>query len=70
VDAYKSGKLNEIFGTGTAAVIAPVKELSYSGFSMTLDTNQYKVSPAVKQWLSAIREGRQADTHGWMLKLP
>jgi branched-chain amino acid aminotransferase len=70
VDAYKSGKLNEVFGTGTAAVIAPVKELSYSGFSMTLDTNQYKVSPAVKQWLSAIREGRQADTHGWMLKLP
>ena len=32
VEAYKAGKIYEVFGTGTAAVIAPIKELSYKGF--------------------------------------
>ena len=69
VAAYKAGKVTEVFGTGTAAVIAPVKELSYSGFSMKFDTNAYKISPAIKQWLADIREGRSADSHGWMVKV-
>ena len=70
VNAYKAGTITEIFGTGTAAVIAPVKELSYSGFSMKFDTDQYKISPAVKKWLSDIREGRTTDEHGWMVQVP
>jgi branched-chain amino acid aminotransferase len=69
VNAYKAGKVTEVFGTGTAAVIAPVKELSYSDFSMKFDTNSYKISPAVKKWLADIREGRQPDTRGWMVKV-
>ena len=69
VAAYKAGKVTEVFGTGTAAVIAPVKELSYSGFSMKFDTSSYKISPAIKQWLADIREGRSADSHGWMVKV-
>ncbi len=31
VAAYKEGKISEVFGTGTAAVIAPIKELNYKG---------------------------------------
>lgn len=69
VAAFKAGKITEIFGTGTAAVIAPVKELSYSGFSMKFDPAQFKISPAVKKWLGDIRQGRVADTHGWMIKV-
>ena len=30
-EAYKNGKLEEVFGTGTAAVISPVGELCYKG---------------------------------------
>jgi branched-chain amino acid aminotransferase len=69
VDAYKAGKVKEVFGTGTAAVIAPIRELNYKGFAMEFDTDQYKISTGVKKWLSDIREGRVADNHGWMWKI-
>jgi len=69
VAAYKAGTLTEVFGTGTAAVIAPIKELNYNGFSMEFDTDKWTVCPAVKQWLTDIREGRKADNHGWMWKV-
>jgi len=69
MEAYKAGLLTEVFGTGTAAVIAPVKELSYKGYSMTFDTAAYTISPAIKAWLNDIREGRIADKFGWMLKV-
>ena len=69
MEAYKKGQVSEIFGTGTAAVIAPVKELNYKGFAMTFQTERYKVSAAVKQWLSDIREGKLTDTHDWMYKV-
>jgi branched-chain amino acid aminotransferase len=69
VSAYKAGKVNEVFGTGTAAVIAPIRELNYNGFAMTFDPTKYKISSAVKEWLNGIREGTLADDHGWMLSV-
>jgi branched-chain amino acid aminotransferase len=69
LNAYKSGKISEVFGTGTAAVIAPIKELNYKGFIMNFDTDNYKISNAVKSWLNDIREGRIADKNGWMWKV-
>ncbi len=69
LEAYKAGRVSEVFGTGTAAVIAPVKELNYKGYSMEFDTDQYKISGAVKEWLNGIREGRVEDKYGWMWKV-
>ncbi len=69
LEAYKAGRVSEVFGTGTAAVIAPVKELNYKGYSMEFDTDQYKISGAVKEWLNGIREGRIEDKYGWMWKV-
>lgn len=69
VEAYKAGKVKEVFGTGTAAVIAPIRELNYKGFQMEFDTEKYTISTAVKKWLSDIREGRTADKYNWMWKV-
>jgi len=69
VDAYKAGKVKEVFGTGTAAVIAPIRELNYKGFRMEFDTDKYTISTGVKKWLSDIREGRVADKYNWMWKV-
>ncbi|MBS1654298.1 MAG: branched-chain amino acid aminotransferase [Bacteroidetes bacterium] len=66
MDAYKSGNLHEVFGTGTAATISMIKELRYKDFVMSFDVNTWKVSPKVKDILTDIREGRKEDTHGWM----
>jgi branched-chain amino acid aminotransferase len=69
VEAYKTGKITEVFGTGTAAVIAPIKELNYKGFIMSFNTDNYKVSNSVKSWLTEIREGKVNDKYGWMWKV-
>lgn len=69
ISAYRSGKLSEVFGTGTAAVIAPIRELNYKGFAMEFDTTKFKLSPSIKTWLTEIREGKRADEHGWMFSV-
>jgi len=69
VAAYNAGKVSEVFGTGTAAVIAPIRELNYKGFSMKFNTDNYKISSSLKTWLNEIREGRLKDKYNWMWKV-
>ncbi len=66
VEAYGRQGISEIFGTGTAAVIAPIKELFYHGISMTLEPETFRISKAVKTWLNDIRTGAIADKFNWM----
>lgn len=66
LEAYGKGQLKEAFGTGTAAVIALIKELKYKELIMQFDVNNTPVATAVKDQLAAIREGKTADTHLWM----
>src|ERR1700743_1495608 len=66
VRAYQAGELKEVFGTGTAATISMIKELQYEDYTMKFDTDTWKAAPTVKRVLTDIREGRRADTHGWM----
>lgn len=69
MDAYKSGLLFEVFGTGTAATISLIKELKYKDFVMEFDVNTWKIAPAVKSWMNDIREGRKEDKFKWMYKV-
>jgi branched-chain amino acid aminotransferase len=69
INAYKSGALREVFGTGTAATISMLKELRYKDFVMTFDTEQWEISPMIKKWLTDIREGRREDRYGWMYRV-
>jgi branched-chain amino acid aminotransferase len=68
-DAYKAGKLTEVFGTGTAATISPIKELKYKDFVMHFDTDKWKVAPQLKKTVTDIREGKAEDRFGWMVKI-
>jgi branched-chain amino acid aminotransferase len=69
IDAHKAGLLFEVFGTGTAATISPIKELRYKDYVMEFDVDKWKTAPEVKNRLNAIRYGLTADNHGWMLKV-
>ena len=66
IQAHKSGELKELFGTGTAATVSMIQELRYKDYVIKFDTNTWKAVPAVKKILTDIREGKRADTHGWM----
>ncbi len=69
IEAHRSGELQEVFGTGTAATISLIKELRYKDYTMHFDTDNWKVAPELKKRLNAIREGNAADTHGWMFSV-
>jgi branched-chain amino acid aminotransferase len=65
-DAYDSGKLQEVFGTGTAAVVAIVNEINYKGKIMELSQDTYKVAPFVKNRINAIRARKHEDKFSWL----
>ena len=67
--AYKAGLLHEVFGTGTAATISPIKELRYKDFEMKFDVDTWKTAPTIKKWLTDIREGVREDKYQWMQKV-
>ena len=69
MEAARSGRLTEIFGCGTAAVISPVGAISYKGETLTV--NNDKVGP-VSEWLldrlTGIQTMRYPDEFGWITK--
>jgi branched-chain amino acid aminotransferase len=69
IDAYKSGELKEVFGTGTAATISLIKELKYKEFSMEFNPERCEVATEVKSRMNQIRYGIVPDSHGWMCKV-
>ncbi|MGN6400027.1 MAG: branched-chain amino acid aminotransferase [Flavisolibacter sp.] len=69
MEAYKAGTLHEVFGTGTAATITYIKELHYKDYVMNFNVDNWKTAPAIKKWLTDIREGRREDKYGWMVKV-
>lgn len=69
IDAYKTGKHVEAFGTGTAATISLIKELKYKEFVMNFDVEKWKTGPTLKTWMTEIREGLKEDKYHWMWKV-
>ncbi len=69
-EAHKNGKLDEAFGTGTAAVISPIGVLNEDGFAITINNNEIgPISQRLYDELTGIQWGRLPDTHGWTLKI-
>ena len=67
--AHKAGLLYEVFGTGTAATISMIKELSYRDYVMEFDVTQWQTAPEIKNRLNDIRYGKREDNHQWMVKI-
>ena len=67
-EAFHAGKLKEAFGTGTAASIAPIRELTFHEDKMELpDIEHWEITNWLKQELAVIRYGRKKDTHNWVV---
>lgn len=68
VEAYKAGKLEEIFGAGTAAVVSHVASLTYGDLKMELQpVEDRKVGPMLKAYIDNLRAAKIEDTHGWVV---
>ena len=68
--AADEGKLEEVFGTGTAAVVSPVKELDWEGKVAYIGGG--KIGPLTQKLydtLTGIQWGKLPDTKGWTVKV-
>jgi branched-chain amino acid aminotransferase len=67
VAAHESGKLKEIFGSGTAAVISPVGELKYGDKVLTIgDGNVGPMASKLFNTIQDIQYGKSEDPFGWI----
>jgi len=65
-----SGEITEVFGIGTAAVIAPVGKLGFNGKEYLVNNNQPgPVAQHLYKALTDIQYGRVADPYGWTYKI-
>ncbi len=70
VAAHEAGELKEAFGTGTAASISSIADLTYKGKKIELPSvENWTVVPSVLQELNAIRYGKQEDRHNWLYRI-
>ena len=70
MQAARDGKLEEVFGTGTAAVVSPVKELTWKGESVEISGG--KIGPLTQKLydtLTGIQWGKLPDTKNWIVKV-
>jgi branched-chain amino acid aminotransferase len=68
--AHAKGRLNEAFGSGTAAVISPVGTLGYNGTDLTINNNkQGKITTFLYDEITGIQNGKKPDPFGWIVKV-
>ncbi len=66
--AHSAGTLQEAFGIGTAAVIAPIAAIGYRGNEVKIETGKADgIAKKLLTKLVAIQTGKEADTHNWLL---
>ncbi|MEZ4924060.1 MAG: branched-chain amino acid aminotransferase [Crocinitomicaceae bacterium] len=70
IDAIKAGKLQDAFGAGTAATIAPISHVGYEGTTYELpaiETREF--SNKVKDYINDYKTGKIEDKYNWILKI-
>ncbi|MCR4692332.1 MAG: branched-chain amino acid aminotransferase [Firmicutes bacterium] len=70
IDALKSGKMEEFWGCGTAAVVSPVGELYYEGETYVINDNKIgETTQMLYNTLTDIQWGRTEDKFGWITRI-
>ncbi len=69
-EAHKDGTLEEVFGTGTAAVISPVGHLRWQDHMMQVQDGKIgPISQKLYDTITGIQLGRITDSHGWTVEV-
>jgi branched-chain amino acid aminotransferase len=66
--AGKAGTLEEVFGTGTASLIAPIGELSWGDDRIQV-SGQGALGERLRTTLAALQRGETPDRFGWLEKI-
>lgn len=69
-EASEQGTLEEVFGTGTAAVISPVGELQWGDKKIVVGGGQIgQLTQRLYDTLTGIQLGKLEDPHGWVVRV-
>ena len=70
IAASKDSRLTEAFGTGTAAVISPVGQITYKGEDHVVAGGKMgELSQKLYDEIVAIQYGKKEDPFGWRIKI-
>ncbi len=70
VNAAQTGELEEVFGTGTAAVVSPVGKLRYKDDVMTIGGGEIgELTQKLYDEITGIQWGKRDDPFGWRIKV-
>jgi len=71
LEAFRAGKVREIFGAGTAAVICPVGSIGYQGEVFEVrGTIPGELTLRLYDEITGIQYGKLPDRHGWNVRVP
>lgn len=69
-EAHNNGTLEEAFGTGTAAVISPIGQLTWKGKDFVINNSETgEIAKKLYETLTGIQYGKMEDPFGWTVKL-
>jgi branched-chain amino acid aminotransferase len=69
-DAHSAGKVEEVFATGTAAVISPVGELCWKGQTIIINNSEIgELSQKLYDVITGIQGGTIKDEFGWTVQV-
>ena len=69
IEAFNSGILNEVFGTGTAVAVNPINSITFRDDRMVIKEKTDSFALKLKQQLQAIQKGSIVDTYNWTSKV-
>ncbi|WP_400072554.1 branched-chain amino acid aminotransferase [Zobellia russellii] len=69
VEAAKNGRLKEMFGAGTAAVVSPISAFGYRGVDYDLPELENSFASQIKKDITDIQYNRAEDPFGWRVGL-
>ena len=70
IDAYASGELKEVFGTGTAVAVSSITSITFREDKMTIPNVEDSFALKLKQQMQGIQKGEIQDIYGWTTKVP
>jgi len=69
--AFRAGRVSEVFGAGTAAVICPVRSIGYQGEVFEVQgTMPGELTMRLYDEITGIQYGKLPDRHDWTVRVP
>ena len=69
IHEFENGNLIEIFGAGTAAVIAPIISFGYKEKKYTLNNIENPYGPLIKKKITDIQNNLSEDNYNWRYQI-